>query len=402
MRTPALLHLLTLASTATAFLRSPGTTLAPPRLGVWQLQAAPHRQSSSFVVEAVKAARPALVKIDLFGPRGMRSGTGTGIILDLDEGLVITNAHVAGVSRSTTITLNDGSCVEARLVGRSADCDVAVLQAADADDWAEKRGTTAAALTIGTSEDLAIGEHALALGFAGAPSDLMATAGLVASLTSRSTMMSRGGRSRRRQRQRSAGKQTEPEGEQQETEKEEKKEEEEEEGEEGDEDEDGKRVPVILTDATLSFGNSGGPLLNEWGEMVGMNTMIEMRPSAIGVAICVERVLEEVAAIRRRRDAIESSATPPATALVYLFNDPMNKRRAVEKALAEVFGWGAEKSNEVMMAAHTQGRASCGEFPAAEAAELQQALSDQDLLAEVEPVLLAGKEGGEGGPSAGH
>ena len=71
----------------------------------------------------------------------------------------------------------------------------------------------------------------------------------------------------------------------------------------------------------------------------------------------------------------------------------MNKRRAVEKALAEVFGWGAEKSNEVMMAAHTQGRASCGEFPAAEAAELQQALSDQDLLAEVEPVLLTGKEG---------
>ena len=107
-------------------------------------------------------------------------------------------------------------------------------------------------------------------------------------------------------------------------------------------------------------------------------------------------LLEEVAAIRRRRDAIESSATPPATALVYLFNDPMNKRRAVEKALAEVFGWGAEKSNEVMMAAHTQGRASCGEFPAAEAAELQQALSDQGLLAEVEPVLLAGKEGGEG------
>ena len=47
-------------------------------------------------------------------------------------------------------------------------------------------------------------------------------------------------------------------------------------------DESGPEIPVLLTDVSLVFGNSGGPLLNEWGEVIGLNTAIEMRGSTIG------------------------------------------------------------------------------------------------------------------------
>ena len=72
----------------------------------------------------------------------------------------------------------------------------------------------------------------------------------------------------------------------------------------------------------------------------------------------------------------------------------MNKRARVEAALKAVFGWDAKRSNSVMMEAHTEGRAACGEFPLAEARQFQRALSDEDLLAELAPVLLVARRGG--------
>jgi len=50
----------------------------------------------------------------------------------------------------------------------------------------------------------------------------------------------------------------------------------------------------------------------------------------------------------------------------------------------QVFGWDEAKSNEVMLVAHTQGRALCGAWPANEASAFKDALSAADLLVEVE------------------
>mmetsp|Transcript_26307 Transcript_26307/g.53905 ORF Transcript_26307/g.53905 Transcript_26307/m.53905 type:complete len:374 (+) Transcript_26307:133-1254(+) len=336
------------------------------------LTAAPGRISSSFVVRVARAAKSSLVKIDLFGPRGARSGTGTGIIVDAEKGLIVTNAHVAGVSRETTITLMDGTSLSGvELVGRSESCDVAVLRCVES-DWKEKRGDVKQA-ALGSSSDLELGEFVVACGYCGAQAEYMTTLGVVSSITTRSPTFGM------RRSTKQADKSEDNAGGDSKTleQSEEPK----------DESQDGPMsIPVILTDAALSFGNSGGPLLNEWGEVVGMNTAIEMRPSSIGVSIAIEHVLSVVADILARRDAVDA-AGPSAMSTVYLYNDPMNKRTRVEAALTKVFSWDVPQANKVMMEAHTQGRASCGEWDTQRAAQLFSALVAEDLLAEVEPVL---------------
>lgn len=261
----------------------------------------------------------------------------------------MTNAHVASVSRKTTVTLDDGSKCVAELVGRSKVCDVAVLRVKE---------PLAPSVTIGKSSDLEVGEYAVAVGY-GAGSDFMAMLGIVSAITTRA----RGGVGRQRRRG---------------TEKEE---------EVGGDGNDGPKdgVSVVLTDAALSFGNSGGPLVNEWGEVVGMNTAIEMRPSSIGVSISIEAVQEAVKEILEARQQLEAASSLRST--VYLYNDPMNKKAQVEAALMKVFGWDEEKSNAVMMEAHTGGRANCGEWDSTKASNIQEALSNEDLLSEVAPVL---------------
>ncbi|MDP7591635.1 MAG: Do family serine endopeptidase [Litorilituus sp.] len=142
-------------------------------------------------------------------------GLGSGVIIDADEGYVVTNNHVIDKADEIIITLKDGRQLEAKKIGSDADSDIALLQI-DADNLT--------AITISDSDKLRVGDFAVAIG---SPFGLgqTVTSGIVSAL----------GRS----------------------------------GLDIENYED-----FIQTDAAINSGNSGGALVNLKGELIGINTAI--------------------------------------------------------------------------------------------------------------------------------
>ena len=166
---------------------------------------------SAAVVGAVEQVGPAVVRIE--NPRG---GGGSGVLIAPD-GLLLTNAHVAGPGRELRVHLTDGTEGGAALLGRDEDTDLALLRThADGLPFAR----------LGTSSNLRQGQLVVALGNPlGFESTV--TAGVVSAL----------GRSLRAR--------------------------------------SGRLIEdVIQTDAALNPGNSGGALVNSAGEVVGINTAV--------------------------------------------------------------------------------------------------------------------------------
>jgi S1-C subfamily serine protease len=145
-------------------------------------------------------------------------GTGSGFVID-KQGHVLTNYHVVEGATSVQVTLYDGSAHEAKIVGEDASNDVAVVKInAPADRLVP--------VALGDSSKLVVGQKVLALGN---PFGLerTLTTGIVSALD----------RSLRAK--------------------------------------NGRMIKgIIQTDAAVNPGNSGGPLLNSRGEVIGMNTAI--------------------------------------------------------------------------------------------------------------------------------
>jgi serine protease Do len=142
-----------------------------------------------------------------------RWGAVAGIIWK-SEGVILTNSHVVGRS-SLKVTLYDGSQHEAHLLQRSSDLDLALIKV-DA-------GRLPPAL-IADSHALRVGNIALAVGHPWGQVGFI-TAGIISALGMAKTRS-------------------------------------------------GKEVPYIRLDAALAPGNSGGPLVNAAGGVIGINTMI--------------------------------------------------------------------------------------------------------------------------------
>ena len=195
-----------------------------------------YRDVSPSVVEITTQAESS----DPFGqPRG---GTGTGWLYD--ETHIVTNQHVVDGAERVTVQFHDGTEVQARVVGADGGTDVAVLEL----DGEAPSGTEP--LTRGASDDLEIGDPVVAIG---------SPFGLEGSLTS--GVVSGLGRTI--------------------------------------EAPDGFAIDdVVQTDAALNPGNSGGPLLDTRGQVVGMNSQIATESgsnSGIGYAIPVETIETVVA-----------------------------------------------------------------------------------------------------------
>lgn len=155
-------------------------------------------------------------------------GTGSGFILS-NDGLILTNAHVVDKADQVTVVLKDGRSLTGRVLGEDTLTDVAVIKV-DASNLPT--------VQFGNSEGLRPGEWAIAIGNP-LGLDNTVTAGII-SATGRTS---------------------------------------------GDIGVTDKRVGFIQTDAAINPGNSGGPLLNQYGEVIGMNTAIIGGAQGLGFAI---------------------------------------------------------------------------------------------------------------------
>lgn len=145
------------------------------------------------------------------------AGLGSGAVIDAEKGYIITNAHVVTKGEGFLINIPDGRVVEARLVGIDTPTDIAVLQADD---------LRVDSVTLSKSDDLRVGDIVFAVGYPlGLEQSL--SFGIVSGL----------------------GRASSPEGLQ----------------------------DFIQTDAAINSGNSGGPLLDSQGRLVGINTAIVSR-----------------------------------------------------------------------------------------------------------------------------
>ena len=143
------------------------------------------------------------------------SSTGTGVVLTQD-GYIVTNSHVVEEAQTITIQLTDGRVLPARLVGADVVSDLAVLQIT-ADDLMPA--------TFGGSDSLRVGDTVVAIGDPlGVELRGTLTDGIVSAINR-------------------------------------------------DVDVDGRTMTLIQTNAALNSGNSGGPLINCYGQVIGINTM---------------------------------------------------------------------------------------------------------------------------------
>lgn len=238
-----------------------------PLLGlpVHAQDATPGPRSTSFVAAAVRRVGPAVVRIDTertitrnpaadpflsdpffrrFFGEGFQApgpyeerlrGQGSGFIVN-SSGIVLTNAHVVDGADRVTVRLKDGRALDGKVQGIDEVTDLAVVKVS---------GGNLPVVALGNSDQVQVGDWAIAVGNP-LGLDNTVTLGIVSTLNRSSAAVGI----------------------------------------------PGKRLDFIQTDAAINPGNSGGPLLNEQGEVIGINTAIRANAMGIGFAIPVNKARE--------------------------------------------------------------------------------------------------------------
>ena len=223
---------------------------------------------SRAVVDVVDSVAPAVVHVQVAGVRqGRRAeGTGSGVIVSPD-GLILTNNHVIDGAREIAVSMAEGGKFGARVIGRDPDTDLAVLRG--------ETGETLPAARLANSKAVRPGQIAIAIGNPlGFQSTV--TAGIVSAV----------GRSLRAQNGRLIG-------------------------------------DVIQTDAALNPGNSGGPLANSAGQVIGINTAVIIGAQGICFSVASNTAMHALTQIlahgrvRRARVGVVAEQVPLAARIAY-------------------------------------------------------------------------------------
>ncbi len=169
----------------------------------------------------------------------VRQSLGSGFVIS-DDGYILTNNHVVDKATDIKVALSDGRVLDAKLVGRSPEIDIALIKV-------EANGLRPA--TLGDSESLEVGDWVVAIGNPFGLSHTV-TAGIV-SAKGRVIGI-------------------------------------------------GPFDNLIQTDAAINPGNSGGPLFNTRGEVVGINTVIIASGQNLGFAIPITMVKEVLPSLKEK------------------------------------------------------------------------------------------------------
>ena len=192
------------------------------------------------VPEIADKVKPSVVGIEI--TTGSGSGVGTGIIME-EDGYIATNAHVVENAQTVKVIMLDGTEHEAEIIGRDTLSDLAVVKI-------EGEGYPAA--DFGKSEELLVGELAVAIGTpAGLELAGTVTSGIISAINRDVKIYDETTGALK------------------------------------------KTMTLIQTNASINKGNSGGPLINDRGQVIGINTLkLADGYDGIGFAIPIDGALE--------------------------------------------------------------------------------------------------------------
>jgi len=208
-------------------------------------------------VEIIRESMPSVVGVSVLKPDGEgildlnvteKWGIGTGVILSA-QGYILTNQHLASkVNGSVTITLDDGREVKGRTVWNESNLDLAIVKIEEDPELVPA--------TLGTADLSQIGEEVIAIGNPlGLEFQKSVTKGVISGMhrtlkvedTTSTVVME----------------------------------------------------DLIQTDASINTGNSGGPLINQQGEVIGINTVKITSAEGIGFAVPIDIIKPILAKLER-------------------------------------------------------------------------------------------------------